>query len=92
MSVEDLVSAIAALPAPDRQRAYAELDALRGAEPGGDGPASDRPPVARPASADEPSAHDRARHLAGSAPGPADLSSNPDHLRGFGERRPAPRP
>ena len=71
MSVEDLVSAIAALPPPERQRAYARLDQLRGAEPG---------------------AHERARHLAGSVPGPADLSSNKDHLRGFGERRSAPRP
>ena len=92
MSVEDLVSAIAALPPPERQRAYARLDQLRGAEPGGDGPAAGGRSKAGPSPPGEPSAHERARHLAGSVPGPADLSSSKDHLRGFGERRSAPRP
>ena len=83
MSVDDIVTTIAALPDPERRRVFAELDALRAAE---------APDAAGQTAPDRPrSAHDRAGHLAGSVPGPADLSSNPDHLRGFGERRSAPR-
>lgn len=81
MTVEDLVSAVAALPAPDRQRLFDRLDALRTARPDPD-PTSHRPVDAAPGR----TAHDRACHLAGSAPGPADPSSNPAHIHGFGDR------
>lgn len=74
MTIEDLIAAITALSAADRQRLFAQLDALRDPETSD----SDTPP--------DRTAHDRARHLAGAAPGPADLSSNPVHLRGFGTR------
>lgn len=32
-----------------------------------------------------PSAYDLVKHLRGSLQGPADLSTNPRHMRGFGE-------
>lgn len=32
---------------------------------------------------------DGIEHLVGSVSGPADLSTNPDHMRGFGRSRPA---
>lgn len=75
MSVEDIVSTVAALPAEDRRRVFAALDALRN-EVGEGGAVTGRPL----------SAHDRARHLAGTVPGPPDLSTNRTHLQGFGER------
>ena len=77
MSVEDIVSTVVALPAEDRRRVFAALDAFR-----------DEGRVDEAASAAERplTAHDRARHLAGTVPGPPDLSTNRVHLRGFGER------
>ena len=74
MSVDDIVATIAELPADERRRVYAEIDALRA-----------RPSEDRPTDSRIPSAHDRARHLAGTMPGPADLSTDKAYLRGFGE-------
>lgn len=72
MSIEEITAAIAALPEQERRRLYVELERQKTNDP------------AAP-KRESPSAHDLAKELIGPGSGLGDLSTNPAHMKGFGE-------
>jgi hypothetical protein len=75
MDIEEITTAIAALPEPERRRLYRELERRKA----GDSAAS-QPQETR-------SAHERAKDLIGPGSGLGDLSTNPTYLNDFGGTR-----
>lgn len=76
MNIEEITTAIAALPEPERRRLYRELERRKA----GDHPAAPEPQETQ-------SAHERAKDLIGPGSGLGDLSTNPTYLNDFGGTR-----
>ena len=75
MNIEEITTAIAALPEPERRRLYRELERRKAGDPAAPGPQETR------------SAHERAKNLIGPGSGLGDLSTNPTYLNDFGGTR-----
>ena len=71
MNIEEITTAIAALPEPERCRLYRELERRKAGDPAASQPQETR------------SAHERAKDLIGPGSGLGDLSTNPTYLNDF---------